>query len=171
MDLFASQTAHAFGERHKDPKAGGRAVKDDRRGGHPSAQASFERGRRGGSRRGRAARSLTHRGARRSEEPTAPQASASGRRPQRQRAARGTSLFLVREPQRSGAWSHATSKPCARITHIDESESPSFQTKTHDTNPFTAPFAFFTLLQLPRWKITIDSTKPPRFAAVADKPS
>ena len=45
MDLFVSQAAHAFGERNNEPKAGGRAVKDDRRGGHPSAQASFERGR------------------------------------------------------------------------------------------------------------------------------
>lgn len=36
------------------------------------------------------------------------EASGSGRRPQHQRAARGASPFLVREPQRSGAWSHAT---------------------------------------------------------------
>ena len=38
MKLFASQTAHAFGERNKEPNAGGSAVKDDRSGGHQPAQ-------------------------------------------------------------------------------------------------------------------------------------
>ena len=51
-----------WGERNTGPNAGERTVKDDGYGGDPSAQASFERGRWGGTRPRRAARSLTDRG-------------------------------------------------------------------------------------------------------------
>ena len=64
MDLFASQTAHAFGERNKEPNAGGSAVKDDRRGGHRPAQTKALRSAEGweGAAKGAWASSLTARG-------------------------------------------------------------------------------------------------------------
>ena len=121
MDLFVSQKAHAFGRQEQTPQnSGGRPVKDDRRGGHRSAQSPSPRaglkessgcGRVGGSRAGRPARSLTGRGGG-TPNPNRlrpPQASASGRTAVAPVGRKGRSRSSQRT-ERSEAWSHAVAR-------------------------------------------------------------
>ena len=105
MVLFASQTAHAFGERNNEPNAGGRAVKDDRRGGHPSAQTkalrSAEDGE--GAAKGARASSLTGLGGvpKRLKKQTHRQVADSGGSRQHQRAGMGVSVGPATVAKRS----------------------------------------------------------------------
>ena len=118
MDLFVSQRSCFWANGTKAQNSRGRAVKDDRRGGHrsaqaPSPQAALKKepsgcGRAGGSRAGRPARSLTARGM---ASPTQENSVAAGIDIRPQAVAPGGERGRSRsrkQPERSAARKHPT---------------------------------------------------------------